>query len=101
MTKGQRTIRADEIFYDFEQQKAIILNAEMRNFSPTEGIPIYVRAKELRQVAANKFKAEDVTVTTSEFHKSQISLNVNSIEITDTTPADEVDAGPQEMATLS
>ncbi|HLB73719.1 MAG TPA: LPS assembly protein LptD [Sedimentisphaerales bacterium] len=89
MTEGQRTIRADELYYDFEQNKAIIENAEMRNFSLTEGIPIYVRAKELRQVAENKFSAEDVTVTTSEFHKPQMSLDVKSMNITDTTPADE------------
>ncbi|MHC4744050.1 MAG: hypothetical protein ACYS8Z_19200, partial [Planctomycetota bacterium] len=93
MTKGQRTVRADELYYDFERTRAIIRNAQMRNFDPREGIPIYVRAKELRQVAANKFKAEDVTVTTSEFHKPQIALGVKSIEITDNTPDDERKAG--------
>jgi hypothetical protein len=93
MTKGQRTIRADELYYDFERKKAIIRNAEMRNFNPTEGIPIYIRAKELRQAAADKFTAEDVTVTTSEFHKPQISLEAKSIEITDTTATDEQKGG--------
>ncbi|MBN2271800.1 MAG: LPS-assembly protein LptD [Sedimentisphaerales bacterium] len=93
MTRGQRTIRADELYYDFEQNKAIVENAEMRNFIPTEGIPIYIRAKELRQVAENKFSAEDVTVTTSEFHKPQLSLDVKSMSITDTTPADAQEGG--------
>ncbi len=93
MTQGQRTIRADEIYYDFEQKKAIVENAEMRNFSEKEGIPIYVRAKELRQVAENKFSAEDVTVTTSEFYKPQLSLKAESVKITDTTPADEQKGG--------
>ena len=88
MTKEQRTIRADELYYDFERKKAIVENAEMRNFSESAGIPIYVRAKEMRQVAENKFEAEDATVTTDEFHKQQISLDVSSISITDTTAAD-------------
>ncbi|MBN2139284.1 MAG: LPS-assembly protein LptD [Sedimentisphaerales bacterium] len=93
MTSGQRTIRADELYYDFEQKRAIVKNAEMRNFNAKEGIPIYVRAKEMRQVAENKFTAEDVTVTTSEFHKPQLSLDVRSISITDTTTADEQQKG--------
>ena len=29
MTKGQRTIRADELYYDFERSRAIVKNAEM------------------------------------------------------------------------
>jgi len=93
MTQGQRTIRAEELYYDFERKKAIVEDAEMRTFSPKEGIPIYIRAKELRQVAENKFTAEDVTVTTSEFHKSQIWLDVKSMSITDTTPVDEQKGG--------
>src|SRR4030042_6837875 len=60
----------------------------MRNFSESTGMPVYVRAKEMRQVAENKFEAQDVTVTTDEFHRQQISLDVSSISITDTTAAD-------------
>jgi len=93
MTQGQRTIRAEELYYDFERKKAIVEDAEMRTFSPKEGIPIYIRAKELRQVAENKFTAEDVTVTTSEFHKPQVWLDVKSMKITDTTPTDEQKGG--------
>jgi len=93
MTKGQRTIRADELYYDFERTKAIIKNAEMRTFDVTEGIPIYVRAAELRQEAENKFSAENVTLTTDEFYRPQISLNASSMSITDTTSADEQQGG--------
>jgi len=89
MTKGLRTIRADELYYDFERTKAVVINAEMRSFNVKDGIPIYVRAKELRQVAENKFTAENVTLTTSEFHRPQISLDMSSIEITDTTTLDQ------------
>jgi len=89
MTNGQRTIRADELYYDFERKKAIIKNAEMRTFGVSEGIPIYVRAAELRQEAENKFSAENVTLTTDEFYRPQISLSASSISITDTTSADE------------
>ncbi len=88
MTEGPRTIRADEIYYDFQQNKALVINAVMRNFDVSRGIPIYVKAAKLRQLANNKFSAENVTITTSEFYQPQISLEVSSILITDTTVVD-------------
>ncbi len=88
MTEGQRTIRADEMYYDFQRKKAIVVNAVMRNFDVKRGIPIYVRAAKLQQLGENKFAAEDVTLTSSEFYRPQVSLNVSSIVITDTTTVD-------------
>jgi len=89
MTEGQRTIRAHEIYYDLERKKALAVQAVMRNFDTTEGIPIYVRAEKLRQLAENKFAADNITLTTSEFYLPQISLNASSVIITDTTTVDE------------
>jgi len=91
MTEGQRTIRADEIYYDFQRKKALAINAVMRNFDVSRGIPIYVRAAKLRQLAESKFAAENITLTTSEFYLPQISLNASEVIITDTTPIDERD----------
>ncbi|MHC4259108.1 MAG: LPS assembly protein LptD [Planctomycetota bacterium] len=89
MTEGQRTVRADEMYYDFVEKKAVAINAEMRNFDVKRGIPIYVRAAEFRQLAENKFAAENATVTTSEFHVPQLSMTASRVIITDTTPVDQ------------
>jgi hypothetical protein len=89
MTEGLRTIRADQIYYDFEGKKALALNAVMRTFDLSRGIPIYVRAARLRQMAANRFAAENITLTTSEFFLPQISLSASKIIIGDTTSIDE------------
>jgi hypothetical protein len=89
MTEGQRTIRADEIYYDFETKKALAINAVMRNFDAAEGIPIYVRAAKIRQLSETQFAADNITMTTSEFCKPQISLNASSVIITDTTTIDQ------------
>ena len=89
VTEGQRTIRADEIYYDFERKKAIAINAVMRNFDVSRGIPIYVRAAELRQLAENKFAAENATLTSSEFYVPQVSMNASRILVTDMTAIDE------------
>ncbi len=88
-TSGPRTIRADEIYYDFQNEKGLVINAVMRNFDPARGIPIYIRAAELKQLSENEFEAEDVTLTTSEFHLPQISVNASSLKVTDTTPTDQ------------
>ncbi|MCJ7779122.1 MAG: hypothetical protein MUP16_12525, partial [Sedimentisphaerales bacterium] len=89
MTEGQRTIRADEMYYDFLRKKAIAVNAVMKSFDAERGIPIYVRAAKLQQIAENVFAAENITLTTSEFYLPQISLNASSVIITDTTTIDE------------
>jgi hypothetical protein len=89
MTEGPRTIRADVIYYDFERKRAIAINAVMRNFDVSQGIPIYVRAAQLRQLAENKFAAENITLTSSEFYLPQISLNASKVTITDTTGVDQ------------
>ena len=89
MTYGQQTIRAEEIYYDFEQNKALARKAVMRSFDVNRGIPIYVRAAELRQLAKNKFALENITLTSSEFYLPQFSLNASSVIITDTTSVDE------------
>lgn len=85
MTEGRRTIRAEEIYYDFEAKKALAVKAVMRNFDETDGIPIYIRAVKLRQLAENKFGAENITLTTSEFYVPQLSFNASKVIITDTT----------------
>ena len=85
MTEGPRTIRAKELYYDFLNSRAVVVDAEMRTFDPDEGIPIYVRAAKLRQVAKNRFAAEDASLTTSEFNDPQIELKIGDAVITDTT----------------
>ncbi len=89
MTEGLRTIRADEIYYDFENKKGLAINATVRTFDVERGIPIYLRAAKVRQVAEGKFAAENVVVTTSEFATPQVSLEAASIIVTDTTTIDQ------------
>ncbi|UCD29514.1 MAG: LPS assembly protein LptD, partial [Planctomycetota bacterium] len=88
MTEGQRTLRAEEIYYDFDAKKALAVKAIMRTFDESRGIPIYIKAIRLRQLAEDKFGAEHVTLTTSEFYVPQISFNASKVIVTDTTSLD-------------
>jgi lipopolysaccharide export system protein LptA len=88
MTEGLRTIRCDEMFYDFTDRKAVAVNAEIRTFDLARGVPIYLRAQKVRQVAENRFRAENIVLTTSEFYRPQISVTASRVLVTDTTSVD-------------
>lgn len=85
LRQGQRTIRASELYYDFRHERGLIDDAVMRTFDSRRNIPIYIRASRLRQVAANEFEAQDVTLTTSEFHTPQLSVTAERLHVTDTS----------------
>jgi hypothetical protein len=89
ITEGLRSIRADEMYYDFAAHKGVAINATLRSFDADRGIPIYVRAVKIRQLAENRFAADSVVLTTSEFYVPQISLEASSILITDNTTIDQ------------
>ena len=85
MTEGLRTIRADEIYYDFDNKRGLAINATIRTFDAGRGIPIYVRAAKIRQLAEGKFAADNAVMTTSEFAVPQVSLEASNILLTDMT----------------
>jgi hypothetical protein len=89
MTEGLRSIRADEMYYEFGEKRGLAINATVRSFDVGRGIPIYVRAAKVRQLAENKFAAEDVVLTSSEFYMPQISARASSVLVTDTTTMDQ------------
>ena len=79
MTEGERTTRADEIYYDFLNQRSLVVNASMRVFDEDRGLPIYLRAKLLGHVSKNIYEAQDVQLTSSEFYFPQVSLNASKM----------------------
>jgi hypothetical protein len=83
LREGQRTIRAAELYYDLRHSRGLARNAVLQTFDTMRNIPIYVRAAELRQVAANRFEAEGITLTTSEFHTPQMSVTASKVQIID------------------
>ena len=98
MTELSRTIRADEIYYDFKERNGLAVASEMRNFDTKRGLPIYLRAKNLRIISENSFDAEAITLTTSEFYMPQVSMTASRMILTDTTGVEaregkEVDKG--------
>jgi hypothetical protein len=79
MTEGKRTTRADEVYYDFVHQRALVVNASMRIYDENRGLPVYLRASMLGRVSKDIFEARDVQLTSSEFYFPQISLNASKM----------------------
>ena len=88
MTEGTRTMRANEVFYDFENGRALVVNAEMRHFDPKRAVPVYLRAEKLRKVSESVFEADRITLTTSEFYIPQVAMTASKMVLTDTTNID-------------
>ena len=98
-TESERTVRADEIFYDFRNQRALIVNASMRVFDERRGIPVFLRAETLGRVSESLFEAENVQLTTSEFYLPQLSVNASRmILLTDEHSVEQRDAASQDPA---
>ena len=73
------------MYYDLQNQRGVANDVVFKTFDPTRDVPIYIRAKQLRQMGANEFEGDEIVVTTSDFWKPQISLEAARIRITDDT----------------
>jgi len=89
LTRGERMVRAAELYYDFENDRALILDAVMRAIVPARDVPIYVRATQVRQLSTTEYAAKDAVVSTSEFRTPHVYLGAERVHLTDLTPRDE------------
>ena len=88
ITRGERMIRAERLYYDFENDRALILDAVMRSFDPTRGLPIYVRAAQVRQLSRTEYVADQAKITTSEFFTPHYHIGAERVYLQDRTPRD-------------
>lgn len=89
LTRGERMIRASRLYYDFKNDRALILDAVMRALAPGRNVPIYVRAAQVRQLSSTEYEASKAAVTSSEFHTPHIHLGAEQVHLTDLSERDE------------
>lgn len=90
LTRGYRMIRASRLYYDLQEDKAIILDVVTSITEPTRGLPVYVRAQEARQLSATEYEATEAQITTSEFHTPHVAIGADRVFLEDKTPRNEV-----------
>lgn len=83
-TDGNYTVRGAKIYYDFQKNRATIVDAVLRTYT-REGrmLTLYARAKEMRQISAQEFEANQATVSTSEFFVPHLSVGAERATITE------------------
>ncbi len=88
LSLGSRFVRAERLYYDFEQDRALILDAVFRAEIPQRDVPLYIRADEIRQLSAREFAARNAKVTTSEFYTPHYHIGADRVVLRDITVRD-------------
>jgi len=93
-TDGKYTLRGPQIYYDVVQNKAIVLDAVFWTYDQQRRLPLYVRAKTMRQESSTEFKAEHAKLSATAFFEPQLSIGASSITIARKTQPATAGAAP-------
>lgn len=77
--QGQNVLRAGRAFYDAREERALLLDAEIRAKMPNMPGKVRIRAQKLRQLARDTYQAESAFITTSQFLKPGYRLQASQI----------------------
>lgn len=80
-TDGKYTLRGPRVYYDVQTNRAVMVDAVFWIHDQKLNLPIYVRAKEIRQLAADKWNASKATVSTSSFFDPVFSIGTGDVTI--------------------
>lgn len=83
-TDAEYTIRAPRMYYDVELGRALVLDAVFSTYDARLGVPLYIRAKTIRQESSDQFKAKGATVSNTAFFEPHFSVGATSITISRT-----------------
>jgi len=76
-----RVVECDRLFLDMTDERAIILNAVIRSVIRQGQIPLYYRAREVRQLNRNQYIASDTIITTCEFQHPHYWLQASQMSL--------------------
>lgn len=82
VTDGQYTMRGPRVYYDFQTEQAVVLDAVFYTWDVKRQLPLYVRAAQLRQHSRNQWSAGNARFTTSEFGEPHFAIGVNKLTVT-------------------
>ncbi|MBL0921519.1 MAG: LPS assembly protein LptD, partial [Phycisphaerales bacterium] len=91
-TDGQYTLRGEKLYYDFQTNRAVVLDAVFWTYDQQRAMPLYVRAGAIRQESENQWNGEGVKLSNSSFFEPHLSIGADSVTIT--RRRDEAGAGP-------
>jgi hypothetical protein len=81
-TDGSYTLRGAQVYYDPQTQKAMLVDAVFWTYDEARGIPIYARAKTIRQESERQWTAKDVRLSNAAFAEPTLSIGARSVTVT-------------------
>ena len=84
---GSYTLRGDRFYFDPATRQGIALDAVFSTFDDQRGMPLYVRADEIRQVSERQWRGENVLLANVAFAEPHFAIGVSEVTITRPTPA--------------
>ena len=86
LTMGRRTIQCSQLYYDFQREQAMILDAKITTFARNRNVPVYFYAKEVRQLSRGIFVGTDAWMTTCQFEHPHYEVGASTMTLMDLTP---------------
>jgi len=84
--QGRRVLQCSQLYYDFQQEKALAINTKIRSFALGRNVPVYYYAKEVRQLARGVFVGTDSWMSTCEFAEPHYDVAAKEMRLEDLTP---------------
>ena len=76
-----RVLECERLFYDLTDDRAIILEALIRSTVRAGQVPLYYRAKEVRQLNRTQYVASDAIISTCEFEHPHYWLQTRQLTL--------------------
>jgi lipopolysaccharide assembly outer membrane protein LptD (OstA) len=92
---ADQRMSANRVYYDFETDRAILTDAVLHSVEPMRNIPVVVRARTIRQLSLNEFRADKVRLTQSSFYTPSYDIGMKQAYIR------QIDTGDPRYGTLT
>lgn len=89
IARGERKLMGKSAYYDFVEQKALVLKPVFRTVQEQRNIPIYIRANEARMLGPREIEFTNAIVSTSDFKTPEYSINSKNAKFRDETVYDD------------
>jgi lipopolysaccharide export system protein LptA len=79
--QGANMLKAKQAFYDVREERALLVDSEVRARVPGTTATVRIRAQTLRQLARDTYHAENAFITTSQYFKPGYRIAASSIHV--------------------
>lgn len=79
--EGEQRLTAQRAYYDLTTDRAVLTDVVLHTTDPRVNIPVIIRARLVRQLAAGEFTAERAKLTSSSFHTPSYHIGASSTYI--------------------